>query len=58
MSTQILHTTDTSAANERGAVLAEYALFLSLVAVALVTMIQGLTGGITNAFQAIIDVLP
>ncbi len=43
---------------ERGAVAAEYAVLLALIAVALVVIIGGLTGGIVNAFQAAIDVLP
>ncbi len=43
---------------DRGAVAAEYAVLLALIAVALVGIIGGLTGGIVNAFQAAIDVLP
>lgn len=46
------------AGDERGAVAAEYAVLLALIAVALVAIIGGLTGGIINAFQAAIDVLP
>lgn len=46
------------AGEERGAVAAEYAVLLALIAVALVVIIGGLTGGIINAFQAAIDVLP
>jgi Flp pilus assembly pilin Flp len=43
---------------ERGAVAAEYAVLLALIAVALVGIVGGLTGAITNGFQAAIDVLP
>lgn len=47
-----------SLAVERGAVAAEYSVLLALIIIAMLTVIQGLTGGITNTFQAIIDVLP
>lgn len=43
---------------DRGAVAAEYAVLLALIAVGLVAIIGGLTGGIINAFQAAINVLP
>ena len=42
---------------ERGAVAAEYGVLLALIAVALVAIIAGLTGGITAAFQRAINVL-
>lgn len=43
---------------ERGAVAAEYAVLMALIIIAMLAIIQGLTGGIVNTFQAIIDVLP
>ncbi len=46
-----------NAKDERGAVAAEYAVLLTLIAVALVGILQALTGGITAAIQAAIDVL-
>lgn len=46
-----------NAGNERGAVAAEYAVLLALIAVALVAIIAGLTGGITTAFQRAINVM-
>lgn len=42
---------------ERGAVAAEYAVLLALIAVALVAIIGGLTAGITTAFQRAINVM-
>lgn len=43
---------------ERGAVAAEYAVLMALITLALVAIINGLTGGIINTFQAVINVLP
>lgn len=54
---KILYTIHERSTGERGAVAAEYAVLLALIAVALVTIIEGLTGGITTAFGRAIDVL-
>ena len=42
---------------DRGAVAAEYAVLLALIAVALVTIIGTFTGAITMAFQEAINAL-
>lgn len=42
---------------ERGAVAAEYAVLLTLIAVALIGILQLFTGAITAAIQAAINVL-
>ncbi len=54
----ILSTTRHHLDDERGAVAAEYAVLMALIIIAMLVVIQGLTGGIVNTFQAIIDVLP
>lgn len=54
---KILATVHERTGGERGAVAAEYAVLLALIAVALVAIIAGLTGGITTAFQTAINVL-
>jgi Flp pilus assembly pilin Flp len=43
---------------ERGAVAGEYAVLLTLIAVALITVIGLFTGAIIRAFDAAIAVLP
>ena len=44
--------------NERGSVAGEYAVLLAMVSIALLTIVIGLRGGVINAFQAAINILP
>lgn len=43
---------------EEGATMAEYGLLVALIAAALVGIVEALSGGISNAFQQVIDALP
>ncbi len=57
MITKLLTLLNESRNSERGAVAAEYAVLLALVAVALVVVIASLTGAITQAFDRVIDLI-
>ena len=54
---KILYAIHDRSTGERGAVAAEYAVLLALIAVVLVIIIGSLTDAIEVAFQAAIDVL-
>jgi len=55
---KILSAITERANEERGAVAGEYAVLLTLIAVALIGAIQLFTGAIVRAFDAAIAVLP
>jgi Flp pilus assembly pilin Flp len=54
---KILYTIHDRSTGERGAVAAEYAVLLALIAVVLVAAVEGLSGAISGALDTAADVI-